>query len=142
MGHITWNMKMDYSLIKQPGLCSLCEKEVYEIIQRYANDHPLAGKIMKVGKSLDNAYTVQLVLTNGHRMSITLCDECHDLKPEDFVKIWEKIKSTWAFQASNSFRVMAGIHPMGNDEKEKYMKWFKGITKEIPIGILSEISHG
>ncbi len=132
---------VDYSQIKQPGLCSLCEKEVYEIIQRYANDHPLKGKVMKVGKALD-AYMVQLILSNGHRMSITCCEKCKDLKPEDLVKIWDKIKFTWAMQSSNDFRVMAGANPMSDDQKEKYMKWFKGITKEIPIGILSENRYG
>lgn len=128
---------MSDSQTKQPGLCTVCQKEVYEIVARYSNDHPLAKEIKQVGKALETARRVQFVLTNGSRIDVTLCEDCCDIDSKKMKIIWKKIKKAWLREMTDDHRISIGSQPMTDKQKADSKTFKKMIATQTIVGVLS-----
>lgn len=129
---------MSGSQTKQPGLCTVCQKEVYEIVARYSNDHPLAKETKQVGKPLETARRVQFVLTNGSRIDVTLCENCvEDIDSKTMKTIWKQIKKAWLREMTDDHRINIGSQPMTDKQKEGTKTFRKMIATQTIVGVLS-----
>lgn len=114
------------------GCCTNCDKEIYEIIARYSNDHPLAKEPLKIGKSLDSAVKHVFLLTDGSTMDVTFCDEC---QPDDLPKIWRTVLASWAREMDDTHRNRIGLAVI--KDKTPYQNWFFRILNELPLAVIA-----
>ena len=131
---------------KKLGCCSLCDKEVFEVIRRASRDCSFPRMILQVGKPLPEARRATVLLTGGSTMDLTLCGECK-LDAESLVEVWARVRAGWAQEGCNSYRkrytkeLNNGTIP----DLTLAQQWTTGrnqldIAKQIPIGVLYEQS--
>lgn len=119
--------------MKLTGCCTCCNKEVYEIRQKYASDHVYAGQPMKVGKPFD-ARQYEMLLSDGSTMTVTYCSDC---KP-DLARDWHTILEAWGRELNDEHRSHLGLPPASQEAKN----WFYAMTDEFPLAILgSKYAH-
>lgn len=123
--------------MKQPGLCTLCDKPVFEISLKYPDGHPLERQIRQVGNPLDDAVRATLILTNGNRMDLTFCSDCH-ATPESLPAIWRKVLRAFQREADDGYRAALEMGPMTTTQREHAQAFMSGMMKTIPIGVLYE----
>jgi hypothetical protein len=88
---------MSGSDIKVVGCCSTCDKEVFEIIERFPPDSVLAGKPRRLGPPNEDAMRLEFVLASGESMDLTFCKACAEgLSNEDYAELWQKVMRSWA----------------------------------------------
>jgi len=117
--------------MKKLGCCTSCGKEVYEILQRYASDHPYAREPRKVGKPID-AVKKTFLLTDGSTMDLTYCPDC----TVNFSKDWRAVLDAWAREITDEYRLNVGLSVI--EDKTKHNEWFKTMLKTLPIAVLGE----
>lgn len=76
--------------MKQPGLCSLCDKPVFEIIAKYPQGHEKEGQVCKIGSPMDDALRVEFILDDGTTAQVTFCTKC-ELSAGNIRKTWDRI---------------------------------------------------
>jgi len=88
--------------IKVVGCCSTCNKEVFEIIERFPPDSVLAGKPRRLGPPNEDAVRLTFILASGAEMDLTFCNACADgLSNEDYAELWQKVMRSWAAEMGN-----------------------------------------
>lgn len=88
------NFNVDYTA---PGFCSKCFTEVAE----FKGSMEVSPGIYrpKIVALKPNYRKREVVLSNGSHMTVTLCEECHDIKPEDLPHIMESEIKGWKREA-------------------------------------------
>ena len=124
---------------KEPGLCTDCDEPIFEIIARYPDDSPLAGRVRQVGEPMPEAVRVTVILSGGSQMDLSFCEGCCDIKPEDFPKIWRKIMTSWSAEQNEAFRIALGCKPLTPNQLEWTAQWFNSIVDQIPIGVIHKV---
>jgi len=99
---------------KVAGCCSLCDKEVYEVLKRFPNREP-----QTLGKEID-VVKKTFVLTNGNHFTLTFCSEC-DPEPKDYPGLWKKVLRTFVREQSDEFRAMIDQPPITDDRHKGWM---------------------
>jgi len=66
------------------GCCTLCDREVFDVLSHFMEPDPRAGQPKALGEPFECARRVTYQLDNGSIMEITFCDSCD-------VKQFEKI---------------------------------------------------
>lgn len=100
---------------KIAGCCSICDKEVYEVISRHPNGEP-----KQLGKP-KGAITKTFVLMDGTNMRLTFCEDC-EVDPRIYPWLWRKILKTFAEKEMPTT-------PQGK-------AWLLGMTNNNILGIL------
>ncbi len=123
--------------VKRLGCCTLCDEPVFEIVETMKVDGIDMPKVL--GKPLDTARRVHLILTGGTNMALTFCTDC-SVTPETLPEIYRKVRLAWALEATNSTRTQ-----IGGDEQSLARQWQigahqTGLTNNVPIGVLYEES--
>lgn len=109
---------------KITGCCSLCDKEVYEILKRFPNREP-----REIGKKLD-AVQKTYILTNGNHFTLTYCKDC-DPGPKDFPALWRKVLNTFVREQSDEFRKMLDQPPITDD---RHKGWMNELNNQAILG--------
>ena len=117
--------------MKLLGCCTNCNKEVYEILERYPSDHVLAKEPRKVGKPID-AIRHEILLSDGSQMTLTYCKDC----TPDMIRDWKTIMNAWERELSDEYRVAIGAQPAS----EKTKQWLKTMTNVLPLAVLGSKS--
>lgn len=118
------------------GCCSLCDKEVAEILQRYPQGHLYVGEPVRIGKFFEDARRATLILTNGSQMDITVCQNCAEELPTSLCKLWVKIVSAWKLETTDAHRVAINASAYTEKQRLEVDKWFQTASKEPPVGVL------
>lgn len=122
--------------IKQAGCCSLCDKEVFEIVSWLPNDHPFAGRVAKVGKPLEDAVRVSLLTDCGNQVLATLCEACSSNVKEEFSRLWDRIVEGWEFEVSEEFHIIMNKKILNPKQKEQQGKWLDCMRKSFILEVL------
>lgn len=81
---------------KLNGCCTLCDKEVFEVVRR----DPETRAPIQVGKPLENAMRLTFVLADGTKMDLTFCAEClPNLLPGSYQFLWKRVLASWVAQS-------------------------------------------
>jgi hypothetical protein len=76
--------------IKIPGCCSICDQEVFEILEKKD------GIPTRVGQPKDEAQRVTFLLSGGEHMDLTFCAQCASvMNEEDYPELWKKVLRSW-----------------------------------------------
>lgn len=75
----------------EPGHCWISGKPCFDIISKYANDHKLAGHVLRVGNPHPEAHRVTLLLMNGKNASITVHEDCLGEVQGKLNELWHTI---------------------------------------------------
>ena len=121
---------------KQAGCCTLCGKEVFEVLARWPSDHPLAGETRQVGSSLPIARRATLVLMSGCVTRITLCDSC-DPTPDRLPELWTVCMQANAQELEDERRVSMGAGVLTEELRDKYTETTRKMVVDLPIAVLS-----
>jgi hypothetical protein len=85
--------------IKIIGCCSSCDKEVFDVVERFSSAEDNAGMPKRIGAPHDDAIRVGFLLANGEQMDLTFCAECVDsLSSDDYPQLWEKVLRSWVVE--------------------------------------------
>jgi len=122
--------------VKKTGCCTMCDKEVFEIVQRYAQDSPIKKEPMKIGKPYPEAVLKVFVLMDGSTMDLTFCDQC-DPEPKDFPVIWKKVLKSWARELDPDHRRLLKLSPLQGEKLKQATIWFESMKFNLPMGIIS-----
>ncbi len=119
--------------MKRLGCCALCDKECFEIKERFT-DGDITGYPKVIGAPLEHARRVHLVFSNGTIGSVTMDDEC----PRDMPRLFAKIRESWAFEGTNGKREQSGGYSLTLKQQ-----WIMGAVqleqvKHPPLGVLFE----
>ena len=122
--------------IKQAGCCSICDKEVFEIVSWLPNDHPFAGRVAKVGKPLADAVRVSLLVNTGEQVSATLCEECAATITEKFAVLWDRVIQGWEFETSETFHIVMNKKMLNPKQREQQQTWLDGMREKFILEVL------
>ncbi|KPK68171.1 hypothetical protein AMJ82_08905 [candidate division TA06 bacterium SM23_40] len=125
---------------KKIGCCTLCGKEVFEILSRYPQDHPLAGEPRKLGKPLESARRVDLVLIGGSTASVTVCSSC-EVSDKTLPRLWKICSDASGQEITEPDRRAAkGIRQLKEEQYHAVVASAIRIAADLPISILSNSS--
>jgi hypothetical protein len=116
--------------MKRPAHCTLCDEPVFEIIAYFPDGHPRAGQPRRIGKPMDKAVRLHLLLTGGTTAAVTLCDACEP----DLAEIWRRCLEAQADQQLN--RVRYGVAPLTPRQQEQQTAELLALTRQVPLGVL------
>ena len=135
--------------MKTLGHCTLCDKEVFEIIRRYpsylpnGSDHPYANEPMKVGKPLPDAKRVSFVLLDGSRCDLTFCSTCEPGKLSDMWKLCIDATIKAALPETREIVNPPGVqYEFGTREQMICAKFLINFAYNVPFGELYTIPWG
>ena len=117
----------------EPGHCWLSGEPCFEIVGKYAPDHPLAGHVRTIGAAMEEAYCITLLLVDGTFTHITIHRDFIGEVKNNLNKIWRAImqRTEWEWQNKKAM----GIRH--TEDQEKYaLKQMSKITNNPPVGIL------
>ena len=109
-------------MIKTIGCCTKCDKEVFDVVERFPPDHENAGKPRRVGQPLPEARRINFSLSGGPSIDLTFCDECSlNMTPDDYGPIWQKVLDSW-------------IDELGDERPD----WFVKMQETEIIGVVEK----
>ena len=114
--------------------CAICDKELYEAIQRFVAPHLLAGEICRSGKVLDDAMRVTFILVSGKTCMITLCKDCAE-DDIDLVKLWRRCMSCAVWEHNN--RRAMGVQPLRPEVLPQVDQMLVDQVADVPLGIIN-----
>ena len=127
------------SEFKRFGCCSVCDAEVFEVVQRWPRDHRyLPGEPRTLGRPLPGARRATLVLTwSGHICNMTLCGDCN-LDEKNIPAIWQKTLRTMARERQDDYRVSINTKPL-KPGREANTVWdvHRIMAADVPLGVLA-----
>ena len=134
---------MSWPEYKYPGLCTRCETPVYEIIERWPLDHPLARSPRRIGPVTRDAWKVSLVLSDESRADLTFCTECAAALTEaDFPELWALVCRTNAREITEEYRKAINpatvYRPYTARQREAVEATIRRLTAAHPTSILSK----
>ncbi len=124
--------------MKRLGCCTLCDKEVFEIKERFTGGD-VDGLAKTLGRPYEEARRITLVLIDGKHMALTFCGDC-EVMPETLPEIHRKARLAWAFEATNATREQLKGEPLDLAGQWRYGAHQILQTNIIPIGVLHEES--
>jgi len=124
---------------KKMGCCSICDKEIYEIILRYTQP-PLERFPRKLGLPKDDAWKVEFALKDGSTMSLSFCEECKNkLTTKQFPVLWNRVLESWVFEMQDDVRKVLPAKPLTTRQTEELTKWFETQVGNGMMGILASV---
>jgi hypothetical protein len=121
---------------KKFGCCTLCGREVFEILARWPKGHPLAGQVCQLGHPLPSARRATLVLMSGTIADVTLCDRCPP-DPENLPALWKTCASANAQELDDEYREAIGVEPHNPQQHEAGVDNVRQMVADLPIAVLS-----
>lgn len=132
--------------MKSTGCCTICDKEVFDILERYPSylpdgtKHPHSEEARKVGLALPDAKRVTFVLLDGSHCDLTFCSNCTPGKISD---MWKKCIESTIFDALPDTRAKINEPSIRYkfDTREQMIcaKFLINLVYNIPFGELYAI---
>lgn len=119
----------------EPGHCWLSGEPCFEVLERFAQDHPLGGHVRRNGKAFPEACKVELLLVDGTHTHVTIHEDCVGEVKDKLNELWHAIMDRTAWEWSN--RDKLGVKYKTDEQIQKVIKSI--ITQTVnnpPIGIL------
>lgn len=109
---------------KITGCCTICDKEIYEVLDRFPNKEP-----RRIGKPLDLIQR-DYILTNGNRFTLSFCKECNP-GPKEYPAMWRKIMNSFIYEQSKEFSELVGSVYITDGRHDS---WMKELSKQSILG--------
>lgn len=98
--------------MKQPGLCTDCGTECFEIVSRFPADHPIAGEVCRIGPMIPCGTQVEFLLSDNTVMTLTFCVDCAGrLSPEHYPSLMDIVRTGWERELDDEYRKAIGASP-------------------------------
>ena len=118
------------------GCCVLTDEPCFEVTHRYPDWHPRDGEALKTGASFDTAYQADLLLANGGRTSVTVCEAALDDLPTSMVTITRKILAAFKMEFDCAVGGLNNNKPPDERQIAITMKTYADFADNPPIGVL------
>lgn len=122
--------------MKRLGACTLCDREVFEVIARH-KEGEVAGWPARLGSPFPEARRATLLFASGTTGEVTLCGECQ-ITPETLPQVHHQIRRLWAFEGTNGKREQLKGRTQSVAEQWRMGAWQLGAYDDIPLGQLCE----
>ena len=122
--------------MKHLGRCTLCDEPCFEILETFTKGD-VAGFAKKLGRPLETAMRVTVILMDGSHSDVTLCSSC-PVTPETLPLLHQQMLETWAFEGSNGKREQMGGKSLDLAQEWQMGAWQLTQFRNIPLGILHE----
>ena len=123
--------------VKRNGCCTLCDEPVFEIVDRFPASDPRAGQPRAIGKALEGARRVALVLTDGSTTTLSFCDACTPGITDRMGEIWRKCLDTMAFNHENLAAIKG--RPLTPEEVSSSEAVLLGLAAMVPLGVVTDL---
>ena len=120
---------------KIAGCCTLCDKELVDVLSRWVEGHPYAGEPRDIGKWHDGAMRLDFVLSGGSTTTLTFCEDCAGEAESRLPEIWRKCLAGLAFEVEHY--VAIGHPPMEDVHRRNVDASNMKLAGEIPLGVTS-----
>jgi hypothetical protein len=120
---------------KQVGCCTLCGREVFDVLARWPSDHPLAGEVRQIGAPFPSARCCRMVLMSGAQCTVTLCSTCKPT-PDSLPKLWTICGQANAQEMDRQFLV-SGAKLTDHGHVEALIESTRKVVVDLPIAVLS-----
>ena len=118
------------------GCCSQCDELVFEVHERFGADHLLAGRARRVGRPLETAIRVWLVLTNGSPIAVTFCEAC--VQAPRLVEVWKRTLAAFAEEMTPEYRQAIGNRGYTDEQYRIVMRTYLRLAGMVPLGVLCQ----
>lgn len=126
---------------KITGCCTLCDKEVFEVITRWPRDenrqiqHPYVGEPRRLGVAHEDAWRLQFLLSGGSTMDLTFCGRCADEVESNMPEIWRRCLGALGYEIEHDLAI--GVAPSSATHRFNRMAFHVKLASEVPLGVLS-----
>ena len=123
--------------VKKTGCCTLCDTEVHEV-KTYFPEGPLYRFPRKIGKPLPSKVSIEYVLSDGSRATLTSCTACESamLDPANFPSIWRKVIRTFMFEEQDDVRVCLPAPQRTPADKARILVDIAALANNPPLGVI------
>lgn len=121
---------------KLVGCCSVCDKAVFDIIEIYPAHHPYAGEPRRLGAPQEDALQLQVLLSDGQHIGVTVCSECMLSGKVSYNDLWERILFSWGFEVSDENCKALNKPVYTEKQKVQLQNWLTSISKEMILGVM------
>lgn len=118
------------------GCCSVCDKEVFKILEVYPQEHPYAGEPRRAGRPLEDAVRATILLTDGKKLDITLCEACYEVSELHISLIWKRLLYSWAQEVTPENLQALGKPQLNKRQREQVDKWLVEMQSQAILGIV------
>lgn len=123
--------------VKRNGCCTLCDEPVFEITDRFPASDPRAGQPRAIGKALEGARRIALVLTDGSTVTLSFCSDCAPGIQDKLGEIWRKCLDTMAFNHENLAAIKG--RPLTPEEVSSSEAVLLGLASMVPLGVVTDL---
>ena len=123
--------------VKRNGCCTLCDEPVFEITDRFPMDDPRAGQPRGIGKALEGARRIGLVLTDGSTTMLSFCSGCAPGIQDRLGEIWRKCLDTMAFNHENLAAIKG--RPLTPQERATSEAGLLSLASIVPLGVVTDL---
>ncbi len=113
---------MSLDSIKINGCCTICDKPVYEVVNRFPEGHILQGKVDRIGQPLDKAMIVTYVLSNGSATTLTVCEGCIEDARAELSAVWLKCQRSNRWYLRHEAELYGQHAPRRNAEQQAQVR--------------------
>lgn len=124
------------SSLNRVGCCTQCENKIYAIKKQHPIGHPYAGEATHLGKPLDNAMLVTMILADGHQCRITMCNACTSV-PLNLNYLWKKVLNSWALEISDEFKIINNDALPTPEQRATQKAQLRKQVFNIPVGVIN-----
>ena len=129
--------------MKTPGNCSVSGEPCFDVLETWADGHPLAGTPKRLGKAHDTAMCVTLVLTDGTTAYITVHrDYLADLHLH-LPAVWRACKERTLFDRKH--HLAFGSPDFSPEQAAQMDEYNLKMNDNVPLGVLCVerwLNHG
>ena len=118
--------------MKKTGCCTLCDVEVYEVIDRHPSG-PYEGNPRTLGPPLANIRRPTFVLADGTTCQITFCAECEPTS-ENIPHIWNRVLEATMYEEVNKTAI--GIGYRSSEHQARVDDHHHHLVNAVPLGVL------
>ena len=119
--------------MKKTGCCTLCDAEVYEVIDRHPAGHPYEGNPRTLGPALKNMRKLTFALADGTTCQMTFCTECKPT-PENMPDIWKKVLEATMYEEVNKTAIWIGYRSLTHQALVD--RHHRKLVDAVPLGVL------
>ena len=123
--------------VKRNGCCTLCDEPVFEIKDRFPEGDVRAGQPRAIGKALEGARRIGLVLTDGSTVTLSFCSACAPGIHDRLGEIWRKCLDTMAFNHENLAAIKG--RPLTRQEAATSEEGLLALTTIVPLGVVENL---
>ncbi len=121
------------------GRCTACSDPIADVLAVYdgTGNPEVDGAPLRIGPFYPDTRLVTLILANGSRMDISLCEKCAELSSGRMDRVWTRICYSQGKALDPEWVRAKGILPLSDDQTYWVKKSLSGFASNPPLGILA-----